>query len=247
MTTAAVRGIRALTARTRAIADKVIADAVHELELRANETLRHWHDTATERFAGFLRALSGDASQYLDGDGEWSSPIAKIAGATGDAGPHETNQILLANAPSNSTTTFAPVMTTKRVAPGWYTFRYFVVTQSGAITTGQKFRVRHSGTVGEYAVIMRWPSTGAAATTSVWQAGNVTTASLMLQFFQQFTHPNDLGPMTDVNAANTDMLCVIEGFLQVTAEGDLHLDHASEVAAASTVQAGTHLELRKVA
>jgi hypothetical protein len=43
------------------------------------------------------------------------------------------------------------------------------------------------------------------------------------------------------------MLAVIEGYIIVTAAGDLELWHASEVAAASTVKAGSSLILQRTA
>lgn len=170
----------------------------------------------------------------------------RIGGSSGTAGLVETQQILTANAASNSTTTFAAVMTTNTVGTGWWHFKYYIVTQSGATTTGQKFRVSHSGTVGNAGYLFIYPTTGGAATNDIWACGADATANVMVQHQRAVAIAQDVGPMTDVLTANADCQGTIEGYFEVTASGNLTLDHASEVAAASTVQAGTHMELVKI-
>jgi hypothetical protein len=48
------------------------------------------------------------------------------------------------------------------------------------------------------------------------------------------------------DAANADMLIIIEGTMEVTASGNIELWHGSELAAASTVKAGSNLVITKV-
>jgi hypothetical protein len=56
----------------------------------------------------------------------------------------------------------------------------------------------------------------------------------------------DLGPSLSVDTANSDMMAVIDIYLNVTVSGNFELWHASEVAAQSTVSAGTALVIYKV-
>lgn len=183
---------------------------------------------------------AGPAGQAGGGD------ITRISGASGAAGLVETWQILTANAASNSTTTFVTVMTTTGVNTGWYSFECFIVSQSGAATTGQKFRLQHSGTVGNIGELFMWPSTGTTATVDVWAAGADATSNRMMQHNTSVTLAGELGPMTDIQTLNADVFAKWCGYFEVTANGTLTVQHASEVAAASTVQAGTHLILRKI-
>lgn len=200
----------------------------------------------------FLAAAQGE-------DGEMGPPglpgpagapgggsLTKISGSSGAAGSDITAQILTSAAATNSTTSYATVMTTTGVGTGWWHFRYFIVSQSGATTTGQKFRVDHSGTAGKFGCLAQWPSSGTTATTDIWAAGADATSNRLMQHNTAVADAGEMGPMTDVQTANADMFMVLQGYINVTATGELHLDHASEVAAASTVQAGTALILTKI-
>jgi sorbitol-specific phosphotransferase system component IIBC len=53
------------------------------------------------------------------------------------------------------------------------------------------------------------------------------------------------GTTTDVDTANADLLVKITGMMIVTVAGNIELWHGSEVAAASTVKAGSSLILTK--
>jgi hypothetical protein len=56
-----------------------------------------------------------------------------------------------------------------------------------------------------------------------------------------------MGPSASVDTLAADMLAIVEGTMTVTAAGNIELWHASEVAAASTVKAGTILRLERAA
>ena len=205
---------------------------------------------------GDLALVADAANSYIlmrrgTGDDDWALVFpavtaSKITGAAGPSGPDQTWQILTANATPNSSTTYVPVMVTTGLEPGWYQYEYFVVVQSGAATTGVKLRVFFAGTAGQGGTLAEWPSTGTTDTNNVLASGAGSTGARMLQHFEAVASGGDLGPMTDVQTANADAFIKLTGYLEVTDTGDLVLDHASEVAAASTVQAGTWLCLRKV-
>jgi hypothetical protein len=88
---------------------------------------------------------------------------------------------------------------------------------------------------------------GIAATAAATQAGNSATGNIHESFsFRAKSTSANTGPTVSVDTTG-DMLCVIEGSLIVTATGTLELYHASEVAASSTVKAGTLLIVTQVA
>ena len=172
-----------------------------------------------------------------------------IAGNSGTANaiaaPCETWQVLTANATANSTTTIATVMTTSTLPAGRYWYRYDIITQSAATTTSQKFSVNATGTVTKHLYHLFFPSQGVTAATGVVdQDINVTTGAVWAHLS---TRTNDvtLGPTTAVDTLNANVHYVIEGFVETSTSGNLLLGHASEVAAASTVQGGTTLLLRR--
>ena len=158
----------------------------------------------------------------------------------------ETVQTLSANATANSTVTIATVMTTTALAAGTYYFRYDIISQSAAITTAQKFSVNYSGTTTKTVYHLFFPSQGVTAATGVVaQASNTTTGQVWAHQSARAIN-TVLGPATDHDTTG-DVHYVMEGMIVVSTGGDLTLGHASEVAAASTVQSGTTLLLRRVA
>lgn len=174
------------------------------------------------------------------------SSITRVSGASGAAGADITYQHLTSDAATNNTTTYATVMTTTGVGSGTWRFSYLVVYRSAATTTGVKFRVNHTGTVPRTVMTARYQTTGGTAATAAADQVTTTTAQ-MLEGWSSRALNADLGPTLSVDTANADMMMVIEGTIVVTVSGSLVLDHASEVAAASTVQSGTHLRLEKIA
>lgn len=171
----------------------------------------------------------------------------RISGSSGAAGPYKTLQRLSSNAGANSTTTLATVMTTTGLQPGTYTFKYHIVYQSGATTTGVDFALAFAtGTVTKVVMQTVFITTGGAAA-----AGTATQATTATPNLAEGKAARALatkvGASIGVDTLNANMLVTLEGVLVVSVAGDLQLQHASEVAAASTVQADTCLELTKVA
>ena len=163
------------------------------------------------------------------------------------AAPSITRQILSSNATANSTTTIATVMTTSTLAAGTYLYRYEVICQSAATTTSVKFSVDATGTVTKHITRLLVPSAGVTAATGVANSVANATTYQVYGWAGTVTDAGILGPGTDVTTANQDVWYVMEGILVTSTSGNLLLGHASEVAFASTVQAGTMLTLTRMA
>lgn len=160
------------------------------------------------------------------------------------------SKALASDATANSTTTAAKITgLDMTLAAGTYIFEYFIIYQSAATTTGVKFSVNHTGTLTSFVANMRivdvatLNSSGAAS-----QNANASTAQVMSAYSARAkSTAAGMGPTLSVDTANSDMLCIVEGVMVVTASGNIELYHASEVAAASTVKAGTSLRVQRVA
>lgn len=148
---------------------------------------------------------------------------------------------------TNSTTTGVELIgLSKVITPGTYVFEYYIRYQTSVITTGIKFGVNHSGTAAVMVANMRLiESTTAASTGAASQStgtGRLMAGSSTRT--KSTTSPN-LGPTASADAANSDMLCVIEGLMIVTAIGEIELWHGSETLNATTVMIGSSLLLTK--
>lgn len=158
---------------------------------------------------------------------------------------------LASDATANSTTTAAEItsMQATAVGAGTYVFQYFIRYQAAAITTGVKFSINHTGTVTAMVYNMSYVDAAATASTGApSQAANASTAQVYGAYSARAKSATaSVGPTLSVDTLNADMLMIIEGMMIVTVSGDLELWHASEVAAASTVKAGTSLILTRTA
>ena len=147
-----------------------------------------------------------------------------------------------ADAPPNATTTGARINgLTVPLPAGTYVVQYWIRYRSQAVTTGVKFGVQLTGAGAIVATLRYQESTTAASTGAASQSapGGRLVGGASARTWST-TAPN-LGPTASVDAANADMLAVVEALVSVTSPGDLELWHASEVAAASQVKAGTSL------
>lgn len=135
--------------------------------------------------------------------------------------------------------------------PGTYIFRYVIRHQAAATTTGIHFAINHTGTAAVFAATMyNAESTTAASTGAQSQAGYLVTAMRLLGASSTRTKATtaaNLGATISADAANADLLSIIEGYIIVTAAGNLELWHGSEVAANTTVKQGSALLLDRVA
>ena len=149
---------------------------------------------------------------------------------------------------SNSTTTLTEVTgLTMSVGVGVYQFRYCVIYQAAALTTGVRFSVNHTGTVSKFVAWRRGLDVSATAATAAPDQDNLlATGAVFFGFGARAKSTTGWGTTLSVDVINADMMEVIEGLMVVTASGNIALWHGSEVAAASTVMAGSSLVVTKV-
>ena len=171
--------------------------------------------------------------------------VARINGSSGAAGEYMTFQKLSANATANLTTVLLAVMTTTGVGVGTWVFRYNVIYQSAAATTGVDFAIGHSGTTGAIVISSSFVTSGGAAATALADQVSANTANLV-EGKSQRAKAAKLGTTLGVDTINADCHMIIEGVIVVTATGSLTLEHCSELAASTQVMANTTLELTKI-
>ncbi len=197
--------------------------------------------TGTEEMAG----VQSGASVAISADQIGDYLFKRINSSSGAAGNFKTLQKLSANATANSTTTLATVMTTTGVGAGTWHFKYNVVYQAGATTTGVDFAVGHSGTTGRFVVTTFFATSGGAAANALADQTGSNTATL-IEGKAQRTKATKVGSTLGVDTANSDCHMILEGIIVVTVSGDLTLQHASELAASTQVMADSCLELTKI-
>jgi len=171
----------------------------------------------------------------------------RVIGASVLAGDFLTLQRLTANAPAITTVAPVVVMTTTGVGPGTWKFKYNIVYQSAALTTGIGVAVNHTGTTGRFVLTSSFASTGGAAATGI--ADQITAVALpqMVEARAERVKNVLTGATQGVDTINADCLIVAEGLIVVTTTGQLELKIGSEVAgSAITIQADTCLELTRV-
>lgn len=154
---------------------------------------------------------------------------------------------LSSDASTNSTTTMAKITGLDlTLGAGTYYFKYMIRYQAAATTTGVKFAVNHSGTVTTFLANHSF-SQALSTAASLAADQTISAGSVGLASYMGIRGANSVaGPTASTGAANSDMLWMVEGMMVVTVSGDLQLFHASEVAAATTVKASSHLFVTQV-
>jgi hypothetical protein len=203
--------------------------------------------TAADAITPAFAIPAGGSAVYEDGGG-WN--VYDANGGLQVQQPNSSLRVasLASDAAANSTTTLAAISGLDlQLEVGLWQYQYFIRYQAAVVTTGVKFAVDHQGTVTVNTYNARYVDVSAtAATGAPTQNGPATATAQVMAAFSARADNTTVGPTASVDAANSDMLMVIEGVLKVTVAGALRLMHASEVAAASTVMAGTSLVAIKV-
>lgn len=156
--------------------------------------------------------------------------------------------VSLASDQSNSTTTPTELtgLSVVNLQPGTYVANYYIWYQNGATTTGIRFDLNFTGTVSVFLWNQMWVDTSATASTAAADQDAVGAAGQVYgAFASRAKGTAGRGTTISVDTANGDMLMRIEALFVVTVAGDLELWHGSEVAAISTVKAGSSLILHK--
>ena len=182
----------------------------------------------------------GEALEYIEGIGFFTLAAAVV----GQSIPIVK---ALSGDQSNSTTTLTEVTgLSVLTGVGTYVFDYFILAQAAAATTGLRFSVNHDGTVTAFVANILWGTNIATASDDVNAQAHVAAAAAVYSTFSARAKSTlGWGTTTDVDAAASDLLVKITGMMIVTVDGNIELWHGSEVAAASTVKAGSSLILTK--
>lgn len=198
-------------------------------------------------FDGSNLKLTGSLHVTGSVDATIFTNTTKISGSSsGAAGNYITTQFLGSDV-NNSTTTLATAMTTTGVGPGLYQFKYVVRYQSAATTTGIGLAVDHTQTTNYFVSSYWFISTGGAAATGVADQVAATNAGQMAEGKSERVKGTVSSATAGVDTQNADMLAVVEGLIDVTANGDLLLEFRSEVATSQvTIKSGTSLILTKM-
>ena len=186
----------------------------------------------------------GTALEYIEGVGFFTlatNIVSTVVGVVSAA--------RLSADQSNSTTTPTEVTgLSVTTGVGTFVFKYHILYQSAAATTGVRFDMNHTGTVTSFVWFQRWSDLSATASTAVPDQDNIGAAGHVTgSFASRAKGTAGRGTTLSVDTAAGDMLMIIEGLCIVTVTGDLELWHGSEVAAQSTVRAGSSLVLIKTA
>lgn len=118
----------------------------------------------------------------------------------------------------------------QEVEAGTWVFNYYIRYRSANTGNGLKVSVNHSGTVSSFVANYRFvcDSSDAATLTGDQSATGDSNSHVMTSFSTRAKSTSGMGPTTGVDAADSDMLLVIEGLMVVTNTGDLELYFASE-------------------
>jgi hypothetical protein len=175
--------------------------------------------------------------------------LTRIAGASGAAGADITWQLLTANAADCTTVALcAAAITTTGVGVGTWRFRYTLIYQTAAATTGIGFGVNHTGTATLRAASWVHVTTGGAAATGIGDDVAAVVAGQMAEGKSGATLNAVIGSASaGVITINANHLAVLDGVLNVTVSGSLELKIASEVASSAVrITDESMLELHKI-
>lgn len=202
-----------------------------------------------------LAGYPGGGTTFLRDDGTFAAPpggsgasLTRIGGASGAAGPDLTWQALTSNSADITSVTPTVVMTTTGLGSGTWAFRYLLLYQTAATTTGIGFCVNHTGTTGNFGSMWTHITTGGAAATGVGDGVAATNAGQMAEGKSERVINTCSSASAGVDTQNATILAVMEGVVVVTASGQLELKMRTEIAGSAVrLMAGSCLELHKIA
>jgi hypothetical protein len=150
---------------------------------------------------------------------------------------------------SNSTTTLTEVSALSLTTGiGTFHFKYMIIHRSAATTTGVRFSVNHTGTLTHFVANLSFGASGVGGGSPVVPDQDLTVLGGDDSFGVATARAKSTtgwGTTVSADTANADMLTIIEGLLVCTVDGDIELWHGSEVAAQTTVFAGSSLIITK--
>lgn len=130
---------------------------------------------------------------------------------------------------------------------GTYVLEYYIRAISATATVSLKYGLNFTGTQTMIMYNLYFPSAGVTAATGVVDQEVNTTTGQVWAFNGTRTNNTVLGPATDVDTINVDIMYRITGMIIVTVAGSLQLLHGSETATSTTTKAGTCAIITKTA
>jgi len=186
------------------------------------------HASAGDPHTGYVREADANYVDLTDGG---ATTLHSHAGGGDDA--RLTVRALTADQADITGITLVEItgLTVTALGAGTYQFRYMVIYQTTATTTGVEFVVDHTGTVTEFVSNSMFGTTGGAAATGIGDQQGVGTAAGLMEVKTARAKNTRPGVTIGVDTANADLLMLVEGVLRVTVSGDLKLFMAAELAA----------------
>jgi hypothetical protein len=174
--------------------------------------------------------------------------LTRISGTSGAAGADFTVQRLSANSSDITSTTPSVVMTTTTVGAGTWKFKYSVIYQTAATTTGIGLAVNHTGTVTQFASMLMHAASIATASNGIGATLVPAATGCVFEARPESVKDTVSFKTVGVVTANADVLAFLEGIIVVSVSGDLELKLSTEVAASAVrLMADSMLELTKIA
>lgn len=198
-------------------------------------------DTKVSALPGATAPLTGAELVPLVQGGTSSQAPAWQVGVYRDA--------VTANQANSTVTPAAVTDLVVTLGAGVYAFKFWIVYQSAATTTGIEMMANYTGTATRLVATWYSLTTGGAAATGVTDQASTATAQLIEGKGQRASASTagSTGTTQGVDTANADQLAVMEGVLVASGGGDLRLMFASEVAgSAVTIMLGTALTLTRI-
>ena len=193
---------------------------------------------ATNQAAASKKTTLAQIAAYL---------FTRINGNSGAAGEYKTLQKLSANTADQTSTTPAVVMTTTGVGVGTWNFKYSLIMQSAATTTGIRCNVNHSGTVTQFQSIAMFSDSSATAATGTARGVAAAAIGGVMTSYPERAINTTTFASVGCEAINTDIPVLLQGTIVVSVSGDLQLKLGTEVAASAVrFMAASNLELTKI-
>lgn len=180
---------------------------------------------------------AGEALEYVEGVGFFVLGAANPAIVTSLASDATTSVTLPAEVTG----------LTIAMGIGTWDFRYTLIYQSAVTTTGIRFSVNHTGTVTRFTYNIGFVDAAqTAATAAASQAGVNAAGQVYTAMSARAKSTAGTGTSISTDVANADMQMDIWGKAIVTVAGNIALYYGAEVAASSTLLAGSSLIMWKV-
>lgn len=233
----------------------------NELAVNESGTSKKASVTQLATFLNASPALTGTPTAPTASAGTNSTQVATTAyvdniikratGTSTAAAEYATWLTLSSNSSAITDTTLTTVMTITGVGVGTWHFTCQMIWQQTVTSVGIDVAVNHTGTVTAFLAEHRFSSTGTTASTAAATEAS-TNATGNTYEGQGVRTKNTIigGGSVSVDAASSDMLSTIEGYMVVSVSGDIQIKITNETATGSpsmTARAGSFLELKKVA